>query len=72
MKQCDLGKAEVLAHQMRCRDGSAVLFALRAHRCMFHSIVAIMDVNMSGLANITHGDIPTVGAEGILAARAKA
>ena len=57
---------------MRCRDASDVLFGLWAHHWMFHSIIAILDVNMSGLADVAHGDILTVGAKGILAAGAKA
>lgn len=39
---------------------------------MLHSIVAILDVNMSRLVDIAHGNIPTVGAVSILAAGTQA
>lgn len=35
---------------------------------MVHSIVAILDVNMSRLADIAHRNILTIGAESILTA----
>lgn len=70
VKLHDSRKAEVLANQMCGRDASGVLFALWAYRRMVHSIVAILDVNMSRLADIAHGDTLTVGS--ILAAGAQA
>ena len=52
------------------RDASGVLFGRWAYRRMVHSIVAVLDVNMSRLANIAHGNTLTVGS--ILAAGAQA
>ena len=69
-EKCDLGKAEVFANQMCCRDASGVLFGLWAYRRMLHSIVAILDINMSRLVDIAHRNILIVGR--ILAAGAQA
>lgn len=45
-----------------------MLFTLWAHRRMSRAIVAILDVNMSRLADVAHGNILTVRAKRILAA----
>ena len=47
-----------------------MLFGLWAYRRMFHSIVAILDINMSRLVDIAHRNILNVAS--ILAAGAQA
>lgn len=69
-EECDLSLAEVFANQMCCRDASDVLFGLWTYRRMFHSIVAILDINMGRLVDIAHRDILIVAS--ILAAGAQA
>ena len=69
-KECDLGKAEVFANQMCCRDASGVLFSLWAYRRMLRFIAAILDINMSRLVDVAHRNILIVAS--ILAAGAQA
>ena len=49
-----------------------MLIVPRIHGRMFCSIIGILDVDMSRLADIAHGDILNVGAESVLAAGAQA
>ena len=53
---------------MCSREAPGVLLANRAHSRMFRPIIGILDVNVSCLADVAHGDILTIGAECILLA----
>ena len=66
-----LWEAKVFADQMCCGEGSGRIFPLRVyHRRMPHFVVAIPDINMGRLADVSHRNILAVGAEGIFAAGA--